>query len=101
MKLTPGSRWKSAVCDTEVVVMKAPPEGELACGGSTMLAMNASRPTGGTVTAGQDGGTLLGKRYIDDARGVELLCTRGGTGSLTFDGQALTIKATVLLPSSD
>jgi hypothetical protein len=56
---------------------------------------------GAAPVAGHDGGTLLGKRYGDDASGLELLCTKGGTGALSYDGQALVIRAVKALPSSD
>ena len=37
-------------------------------------------------------GPLLGKRYADDDLGLELLCTRAGTGALTVDGRPLLVK---------
>src|SRR5260370_429953 len=85
MKLTAGSRWKSAVCDTEVVIVRPPKdEGQLECGGSAMLAMSAARPPGAVPQPERSGGTLLGKRYADEARGLEVLCTKGGTGALAM-----------------
>jgi hypothetical protein len=102
MKILPGSRWKSAVCDTEVVVVKAPKEeAELQCGGATMLPHNAAKPADAVCAAGQDGGSLLGKRYGDDAAAIEVLCTKAGQGGLAIDGRAMVIRQTVQLPSSD
>jgi hypothetical protein len=102
MKVPPGSRWKSAVCPTEVVVVKPPKqEGELSCGGAPMLPIAAERPAGGAPVAGQDGGTLLGKRYGDDVSALELLCTKGGAGTLRYDGRALDVRVVKPLPSSD
>ena len=102
MKILPGSRWKSAVCDTEVVVVKPPKsEAELQCGGASMLAHNAAKPADASCTSGQDGGSLLGKRYGDDAAGLEVLCTKAGQGTLSVDGRALVTRQTVQLPSSD
>lgn len=101
MELTAGSRWKSAVCDTEVIVVRPPDSpGTLACGGADMV------PTGTDVAAGAldaslAGGTLLGKRYVDEKSGIELLCTKAGAGSLAFDGTVLEIKSAKPLPSSD
>ena len=46
-------------------------------------------------------GTLIGKRYVDALDCVEVLCTRGGDGSLTLDGAAMTMKQAKALPSSD
>jgi hypothetical protein len=102
MKISAGSRWKSAVCATELVVVKgAQQDAELHCGGVVVLAMNAERPAGAAPAAGQDSGTLLGKRYGDDASGLELLCTKGGAGSLSIAGRALVLRAVKALPSSD
>ena len=102
MKLTAGSRWKSAVCDTEVVVVRPlKDEGQLECGGSAMLAMNAERAPGAVPNAERSGGTLLGKRYADELRGFEVLCTKGGTGALSLNGKVLTLRAATPLPSSD
>ncbi len=102
MKIPAGSRWKSAVCTTELVVVKPPKQdGELACGGAPMLSMNTERPAGGVPAVGQDGGTLLGKRYGDDASALELLCTKGGAGTASFDDRALAVRVVKPLPSSD
>jgi len=66
-----------------------------------MLAMSAARPPGAVPQPERSGGTLLGKRYADEARGLEVLCTKGGTGTLALDGKALTLRAATPLPSSD
>ncbi len=50
---------------------------------------------------GHDGGTLLGKRYSDEASGVEILCVKPGAGSLGIDGRLLELKTAKALPSSD
>ena len=102
MKLTPGSRWMSTVCTTEIVVLKAPPAAvSLECGGSPMAAVGSARPAEAAPAADRATGTLLGKRYADDAAGLEVLCTRGGQGSLSIDGRTLVLRATTPLPSSD
>ena len=46
-------------------------------------------------------GPLLGKRYVDDEAGLELLCTRPGQGALTADGRPLVVKGAKPLPASD
>jgi hypothetical protein len=57
---------------------------------------------GGTGTAHADGdGVQLGKRYADEDLGLELLCTKAGTGSLAVDGKPLALKGVKQLPSSD
>ena len=102
MKLTPGSRWASAVCATEVVVLK-PPAGapSLECGGAPMVAVGTAKAPGAAPTADRSGGTLLGKRYADQSGAFEVLCTKGGQGSLSLDGSVLVLRATTQLPSSD
>jgi hypothetical protein len=44
---------------------------------------------------------LVGKRYVDEATGVELLCVKAGAGPLEFAGNRLTLKSAKPLPSSD
>jgi hypothetical protein len=100
-KLKPGSRWTSSVCDTEVIVVKGPPdEVELTCGGVTMVAAG-EEPAAGALDDSASEGTLLGKRYIDDGDTMEVLCTKPGTGSLGADGASLQLKEAKPLPASD
>ena len=47
------------------------------------------------------GGTQIGKRYVNEAGDLELLCTKPGDGSLALSGAELTIKGAKPLPSSD
>ena len=56
---------------------------------------------GGSPDPSLSGGTLLGKRYADEASGLELLCTKAGVGTLTLDGSVLDVKSAKPLPSSD
>ena len=101
MDLRAGSRLKSAVDETEVIVVRAPKtEIELWCGGHPMVAMDVTPPAG-SVEPDHAGGTLIGKRYTDEAESFELLCTKPGKGSLSLAGQPLVIKAAKPLPSSD
>jgi hypothetical protein len=100
--LRPGTRLRSLVCSTEVVVVRAP-AGEIAltCGGQPMLTPDDPRKAD-AAPGGADGeGTLLGKRYEDADAGVELLCTKAGAGELAVDGRALVIKGAKPLPSTD
>jgi hypothetical protein len=98
--LTPGSRWASRVCTTEVIVVKGPgTDVDLTCGGAAMVAPGGA-PTGAPDPAAADG-TQLGKRYVDADETVEMLCTKPGDGSLAIGGSALDIKATKPLPASD
>ena len=88
-QIKPGTRLRSAVCATEVMVVAAPKDADvdLQCGGSDMLDVG--------------GGTQLGKRYVNEAGTLEVLCTKPGEGSLAADGAVLTIKGAKPLPASD
>jgi len=102
MELKPGSRWRSAVCDTEVVLVRPPSAAaSLECGGQPMAPHGAERPAGLAVSADHAGGSLMGKRYVDAESGLEALCTKPGAGSLSLDGRPLTMKEAKKLPSSD
>lgn len=96
-----GTRLKSAVSDAEVVVIKAPgAAATIECGGRPMRALDDESPRE-EMAADAGEGTALGKRYVDDDLGVELLCTKAGEGSLSIDGTALVLKGAKPLPSSD
>ena len=100
--LKPGSRWRSAVCASEVIVVRAPAAPVLLCiGGTPVLAADSGQPAGGAPDPALAEGTLLGKRYADEASGLELLCTRSGAGTITVAGRPATIMAPRKLPASD
>lgn len=100
-ELKPGSRWASAVDDTEVIVVKAGGEGiSLECGGHPMVAGGQPKPEGLTADPELSGGTQVGKRFEHES-GLELLCTKAGAGTLAVDGVALPLKESKPLPSSD
>jgi hypothetical protein len=100
--LKAGTRLKSAVCNTEVMVVAAPKDDvELTCGGAPLIEMTAERPAGGAPADDAKEGTQIGKRYVNEAGDLEVLCTKPGEGSLAANGQALTIKGAKPLPSSD
>jgi hypothetical protein len=103
VRVTTGSRFRSAVCQTEVVVVKAPQgEIELWCGGKPMLGFeDALEPTDGAPEPGQDQGSDLGKRYVREDVGLEVLCTKGGKGTLSVAGAILETQQAKPLPSSD
>jgi hypothetical protein len=99
--LKAGGRFKSAVCETQVMVIKAPAgEFDLRCGGVEMLAPTAVAPAGAALQ-GSGPETLIGKRYVNADESLELLCTKGGKGSLSLNGVALEVKQAKQLPSSD
>jgi hypothetical protein len=95
-----GARYFSAVCESAVVVVRAPAAPvNLACGGVRMT--ETPTPPSGTPEPGLDTGTALGKRYVDETTGVELLATKPGGGTLTLDGRVMELKQAKPLPSSD
>ena len=96
-----GQQLVSAVDSTAVIVIKAPAaECTVTCGGVAVAT------AGGPVTAADPdpalmGGTQIGKRYVDDADTIQLLCTKAGQGTLALDGNPLQIQAAKPLPASD
>ena len=101
MELKAGTRLRSAVCSTEVIVVRAPGGPvDLRCGGAALVSFDATMEAGSLDPAHSEG-TQLGKRYVDDEAGLELLCTKPGNGELTCGGRRLTLKAAKPLPSSD
>jgi hypothetical protein len=101
MELKAGTRLRSATDACEVVVVKAPGEAiDLRCGGEPFVAIDAEVTPSGAA-AGFDGGTQLGKRYADEALGLELLCTKGGEGSISVGDAVLEVKGAKPLPASD
>jgi hypothetical protein len=95
--MKPGTRLKSAACATEVMVIKCG-GGGIECGGSPMAEDATSE---GAPAADFASGTLIGKRYVDAAGSVELLCVKPGAGSLALAGVPLVLKEAKPLPASD
>jgi hypothetical protein len=97
-----GQRLRSHTCGTEVIVVRAPDQPvELTCGGAPMTAeaAPAGRPAPPQPAAAE--GAQLGKRYVDEPTGLELLCTKPGAEVPAADGRALTLKTAKPLPASD
>jgi hypothetical protein len=102
MNLRVGQKLHSAVCDAQVVVIRAPEaEVDVACGGAPLLEDGQEADGSAALDASLGDGPLLGKRYVDDEAGLELLCARPGKGALTVDGRVLGLKGAKPLPSSD
>lgn len=102
MKLTTGARLKSAVCDTQVMVIAAPGgDLDLTCGGAPLVPVDETAPSDAALAADASDGTQIGKRYVNETGDLELLCTRAGAGSLAVGGNALGLKGAKPLPSSD
>lgn len=101
MKLRVGIALVSAVDATQVIVTKAPDgEVELTCGGVPMVEKGVEVPEA-TADPAHQGGTLLGKRYVDAADSLEILVTKPGDGSLAVNGEPLAQAGAKTLPSSD
>jgi hypothetical protein len=100
--LKAGARLKSAVCDTQIMVLRIPPAPlDLRCGGQPMRPMNDAISTDVVMDPSFAGPTLTGKRYTDGDETMEFLCTKGGAGALSVNGTALAVKQAKQLPSSD
>lgn len=102
MDLKVGSRVRSAVCTTEALIVRSP-EGDvdLRCGGHPMVPREADAAGGGSVDPAYAGGSLIGKRYADEGLGIEVLVTKGGSGSIAVGTTTLAIRDAKPLPSSD
>ena len=99
--LKAGTRVKSAVCDTQVMVIAAPAgEVALTCGGAALLQLTDAGARG-AIHPDHKNGTQIGKRYVNDDGSLELLCTKPGEGSLAVGGAPLKLKEAKALPSSD
>ncbi len=102
MELTAGVRLRSAVCPTEIIVLKAPSsEVDLRCGGVTIVDTDAALQADAVPQEGFSEGTQLGKRYKHSESGLELLCTKAGEGSLSVGKVLLTTEQAKTLPASD
>jgi hypothetical protein len=100
MQLKTGSRLKSAVCDGEVMVVKAPAgDIELTCGGVTMA--DAAPAERQAVHADHAVGIRIGKRYVNEDGSLEILCVKAGDGGLAANGELLLQKDTRQLPKTD
>ena len=93
-----GTKLKSAVDDTEVMVIKAA-DVTICCGGAPMAEARAD--TLAAMDPAFAEGTRMGKRYVNEAGTIELLCVKAGKGSLSIDGAVLPTKDAKPLPSSD
>lgn len=102
MILKVGQSLASAVDTTTVVVVRIPAgDVTVTCGGVPMADGKVASGNGTEIAADHIDGAVLGKRYVDEASGLEVLCTKAGQGRLALDGSALVIKSAKPLPSSD
>lgn len=100
LEVKPGTRLRSAVSEAEVVVVRAAGRPvDLRCGGEPLQGVDGAGGHGAVTSEGDP--LVLGKRYVDEELGLELLCTKGGAGGLAVDGRPLVLKGAKTLPSSD
>jgi hypothetical protein len=96
-----GTRLQSQVCDTQVIVVRSADSlDDLRAGGAPMVPIGTEVDAGLAIDAALSGGSLMGKRYVDDG-GAEVLVTKAGAGSLSIGTTPLTIKEAKPLPASD
>ncbi len=96
-----GTRLQSQVCDTQVIVVRSADSlDDLRAGGVPMIAIGAEPSADVTLDPEFATGTLMGKRYTDEA-GAEVLVTKSGNGSLSIGTTPMAIKEAKPLPASD
>jgi len=101
VKFRAGQQLVSGVDSTAVIIIRAPAEeGTLTCGGVAMRSPDEPAPAGEPDPALMSG-TQIGKRYVDEADTIQVLCTKAGSGTLALDGKPLVIQAAKPLPASD
>jgi hypothetical protein len=102
LELKPGTKLRSVVCSTEVIVVRAPADAvDLRCGGRPLATGSVPGVPAFEPEHGFDQGTLLGKRYTDHDKSFELLCTKAGSGSLSLGDVVLQLSGAKPLPASD
>ncbi len=96
-----GTRLQSQVCDTQVIVVRSSDSlDDLRAGGVPMIPLDAEKSADLQLDPAFAGGTVMGKRYVDEA-GAELLVTKAGAGSLSIGTTPLEQKTAKPLPASD
>lgn len=96
-----GTRMKSQVCDTQIIVVRtADSLDDLRAGGVPMVPIETTPDDSAVMDADFAGGNLIGKRYVDD-NGAEILVTKAGTGTLSIGTTPLRVKEAKPLPASD
>jgi hypothetical protein len=102
MQMKVGARYRSQVCETELIVVRAlPGDVDLTIGGHPAIDLKAAPAPGLTLESGADTGSVLGKRYTDASGKLEVLVTKGGAGGLALAGEPLPQKDAKPLPASD
>lgn len=101
MQLKPGTRLKSTVCTTELIIVRAPAaDVDLRCGGHAVAQISEDHRTV-EIEPLHSSGSAIGKRYADEELGLEALITKAGDGSLSIGDAPMLLKDAKPLPSSD
>lgn len=101
-QLKVGTRIKSAVCSTELMVIQAPDgDVDVRCGGAPMIGIGDAQPADAAIDPNLKAGSQIGKRYVDAQATLELLCTKPGEGTLALGDTPLALKEAKPLPASD
>ena len=96
-----GTRLRSQVCDTEVIIVRAADSlDDLRAGGEPMVPHDSTVEPGRAPQEGFADGHAIGKRYVDD-NGAEVLVTKAGAGTLSVGTTPLSNKEAKPLPASD
>lgn len=102
MQINSGARYRSQVCETELIVVRPlPGDLDLTCGGHPLTGLKAAPAPGLSLKEGASAGSSLGKRYTDASGQLELLVTKAGRGTLALGGEPLALKEAKPLPASD
>lgn len=102
LHLKPGTRVFGAACATELIVLRAPDhEIDLQIGGHPALLVRPAQPSGVEVRTPESAAPKVGKRYVDEAGTLEVLCTKAGRGALSVGAELLGEKGSKPLPASD
>jgi hypothetical protein len=103
MQLRVGMRLSSTQDSTRIIILKASQsEAELTCGGRPMSEeIGAANDNSNHSSAANENASELGKRYVHERTGIEVLVTQGGPGILAVGNHPMTVKAPKKLPSSD
>jgi hypothetical protein len=101
MVITVGAHLLGAADGVEVVVVR-PPTGAIDIRyRGVPIGPAGADPIDALPEAASGPGLLLGKRYVDEVSGIEVLCVKPGPGDLSADGRPLTVKTAAQLPASD
>lgn len=102
MELKPGTRLYSGVSGAELIVIRVTdPTATVTIGGVAALTNQPEASALVSVSDGHADQLSVGKRYVDAAATIELLCTKAGGGTLAVGDEVLLPKDAKPLPASD